>query len=79
LPRYILLVDISTSALWDGQADLKVFRQLDELIRDRYRLEAVMPVRPPVGHLLLESANSSERDAASKPPSISVYRLATTS
>ena len=52
-PAYILVVNIPTSTLWDGRADLTIRERLGELIQTRYELEAVMPVRPPKGQLVV--------------------------
>ena len=51
-PAYIVLVNIPTSTLWDGKARLEILQKLDSLIQSDYRIEAVLPVRPPRGTLM---------------------------
>jgi hypothetical protein len=58
-PAYILVVNIPASVLWDGHADLGIQRHLEELIRNHYRLEAVMPVEWPKGKLVVLSQGES--------------------
>jgi len=52
-PAYIIIVNVPQSVLWDGQADLWLYRQIEQLIADRYFLEAGIPVAKPKGHLLV--------------------------
>jgi hypothetical protein len=75
-PAYILVVNIPTSTLWDGRADLKIQERLGELIQTRYQFEAVMPVHAPKGHLVvLRNGQPPPPEIANNPFSISVYRL----
>lgn len=78
-PAYILVVNIPTSTLWDGRADLKIVQRLKELIRNRYQLEAVMPVHEPVGHLtILTEGEVPGIELTGNRPNIYVYRLTVT-
>jgi hypothetical protein len=46
LPKYVLLVDVPTSILWDGVADLRILRDVEGWMDRDYALEAVMTVGP---------------------------------
>jgi hypothetical protein len=50
-PAYIIFINVPQSVLWDGQADLWLYRQLTQLVADRYFLEAGLPVEKPKGRL----------------------------
>ena len=54
-PKYIIFVDIPTSLLWDGEADLWIFSKTKKLINENYYIEAVMTIKKPKGELLLAS------------------------
>ena len=74
-PTYILLVNIPTSTLWDGRAELPLLEHLDELVRREYFVEAVMPVREPKGRLVvLQAGQIPGREVTENRSNIYVYR-----
>jgi hypothetical protein len=50
-PKYIVIVRMPTSLLWDGKADLWIVRKTKELTDKAYLLEAVMTIDKPKGDL----------------------------
>lgn len=54
-PAYIIIVNVPQSVLWDGQADLWLYRQIERLVAARYFLEAGIPVAKPKGRLCVNS------------------------
>jgi len=52
-PSYIITMKFGESILWDGKADLWIYRKLGEKLKKDYFLEAVMTVEKPKGKLLL--------------------------
>ena len=54
-PKYIIIVNIPTSLLWDGKADLWILSKTKQLIDENYNLEAVMTIKKPKGELILAS------------------------
>jgi hypothetical protein len=78
LPAFILVVNVPTSVLWDGNAELTLAQRLETLIQSRYRLEAVMPIHPVPGRLIISSGEQSAV-RINNTFDIRVYRLASTS
>ena len=58
-PKYIIIVNIPTSLLWDGKADLWILSKTKQLIDKNYYLEAVMTIEKPKGELLLASGTEN--------------------
>lgn len=75
-PKYILFVTVSTSFLWDGKADLKLFQQTKQLIHRDYVLEALIFVGGESGYLLIPSQiqNIPQNTMYEKKPGIFIYR-----
>ena len=77
-PTYILLVtNIPTSIVWDGQAKLDILNRLDALIKSHYKVIAVMPVRKPRRHLELVKDGQLPADSADDQPNIYVCQKIT--
>jgi hypothetical protein len=57
MPKYIITVNPRnlSSFLWDGKADLWIWRKCTELLRTKYSLEAVVTKEVPKGSLLFVS------------------------
>ncbi len=56
LPRYVVYVYHANSFLHDGKAELWIRAQLDALLRQRYALEAIMPIAQPKGKIYFGDA-----------------------
>jgi len=50
-PKYIIIVRLPSSLLWDGKADLWIIRKTKQLTDKAYLLEAVMTINKPKGDL----------------------------
>jgi 4-amino-4-deoxy-L-arabinose transferase-like glycosyltransferase len=75
-PTYILVVDLQSSLLWDGRSELKFGDQIKELLRRRYRMDAVVPLRDPKASLVvLGDSESPGAHLRRKEPAIYLYRV----
>lgn len=75
-PKYILVVDLPSSLLWDGKADMSIFHKTLELVNKDYSLEAVMMIGGTKGKLLnaSEYENVLDSDRIKANPRIHIYR-----
>ncbi|MBI4456090.1 MAG: glycosyltransferase family 39 protein [Acidobacteria bacterium] len=74
-PKYILLVNIPTSILWDGKADLQIVKRLDDMIGQRYSIEAVMLVKDARGKLVVTGDQDvPSREITESQSNIYIYR-----
>jgi len=51
-PKYILIVQVPQSVLWDGKADMLLYRNVIQEVNTRYALDAIMTIDTPRGVLL---------------------------
>jgi len=74
-PKYIIIVRIPVSLLWDGKADLWIVRKTKQLTDKAYLLEAVMTIAKPKGDLHVFSENEQAlRESAHNHFPILIYR-----
>ncbi|MBI3940350.1 MAG: glycosyltransferase family 39 protein [Acidobacteria bacterium] len=74
-PKYVLLVNIPTSILWDGKADLEIFRRIDQLITRDYTVEAVMAVGGEEGKLfVVDTGKAPSEEIVRNRNNIYIYR-----
>ncbi len=52
MPEYIVSVPLHTSHLWDGRADLFLFRELQKLVHSAYHVDSKMTLETGEGHLI---------------------------
>ena len=55
LPKYVIVVDLHTSHLWDHKADLTILGELRKMVAENYYIEAVMKIENTKGELYLAS------------------------
>ena len=74
-PKYIIIVRIPTSLMWDGKADLWIVRKTKQLNDKAYFLEAVMTIAKPKGELLMFSKDEQAlRQSAERYFPILIFR-----
>lgn len=76
-PKYIIIVRLPFSLLWDGKADLWIVKKTKQLTDKAYLLEAVMTIDTPKGDLRLFSEDEQAvREAAENYYPILIFRRA---
>ena len=76
-PKYIIIVRIPFSLLWDGKADLWIVKKTKQLTDKAYLLEAVMTIDKPKGELRVFSEDERAlRDSAQNHFPILIFRRA---
>jgi len=74
-PKYIIIVRIPFSLLWDGKADLWIVKKTKQLTDKAYFLEAVMTIDKPKGDLRLFSEDEQAlRESAENSFPILIFR-----
>lgn len=73
-PKYVLFVNIPTSILWDGKADLEVLRRVDAWISRDYAVEAVMTVGEKGRLIPAEEGKAPPDEVIRSKTNIYVYR-----
>lgn len=74
-PKYIVIVLIRTSWMWDGKADLWIVKKTKELTQKAYFLEAVMTIDKPKGVLrVLREDDRALRESAQNHFPILIFR-----
>ena len=74
-PKYIIIVRLPFSLLWDGKADMWIVKKTKQLTDEAYLLEAVMTIDRPKGDLrLLSEDEQKEREAHEKYYPILIFR-----
>jgi len=74
-PTYVVVVNVFQSVLWDGKADLWLYRQLMDFVAQRYELVAAVPVAYPRGRLITHpDSNKIAKEIADYKYTIKIFR-----
>ena len=74
-PKYIIIVRLPASLLWDGKADLWIIRKTKQLTDKAYFLEAVMTINKPKGDLrIFSQEDQGLRKSAQRQFPILIFR-----